>query len=144
MKRRGFLGFIGGAAIAGPSVAANAVKTLPNGFGGIAAQLGGGTYAYTGKDPTPTTSAGFFDWRTDEIVRLKRLISGEMTDEEREEKRHEALYALEPIVTQNVMALHSVSAHRKVSIFNRRMATVREDIERFYNRRRLLDLLKEV
>jgi len=72
------------------------------------------------------------------------LISGELTDEEREAKREAALQNIEPIVTQNVMSLQSVSATRKVAIHRTRMVAVHEQIERMYYSRRLSEYLKEI
>lgn len=141
MKRRGFLGIMGGAAVAGPAVAKNAVKALPVSLNGA----GLGPVPYWGGDTAKATTAGHqVDWRLGEIERLKRLIAGELTDEEREEKRTQRLYALEPIVTQNVMSLHSVSAGRKVVMYRERMTAIHDQIETNHNHRRLRDYLKEM
>ncbi|MBB3411232.1 hypothetical protein FHT87_005185 [Rhizobium sp. BK316] len=141
MKRRGFLGFIGGAAIAGPQAAKTAVKSLPSGMnvGGLMAVQPWGT-------PVSDASCikGSGDWRLDEIARLKRLISGQLSDDEIEEKRQQKLHRLDPIVSQNVMALHSVAAHRKLAIYSERMTLIQEEINMLYHKRSLRDLLKAI
>lgn len=114
MKRRGFLGLIGGAAVAGPSVAKNALVT--------AAPLSGSAYAGMAlsldnlADPPETmgyatTLGSKSNWKIDRIGRIKRLLSGEEEDEE-----HDIRPRLR-MSEHNINALGSVSPVSKVRMF---------------------------
>ena len=144
MKRRGFLGFIGGAAVAGPQVAKNVIKTMPSGIGPQLGLVGGyaGNTVSAAKDGYSGSISK--DWRLDEIERLRRFISGEETDAEREEKRQQRLHLLEPIVSQNVMGLRSVSPGTQVRMHRKRMEAVNREAEVIYSKLRLNEYLKEL
>lgn len=140
MKRRGFLGFMGGAAIAGPSVAKKVVAELPVGMPYVHS-LGQGVGAYGQKDASSSLSNR--DWRLNEIAQIKRLLSGELTDDEKEERQRQRLWRREQVINQNVACLQSVSGSRKMSIYGERMARHQEDIDRSHRQQRLYWLLRQ-
>jgi hypothetical protein len=137
MKRRGFLGLMGGAAVAGPGIAKDAVQYLPSGLSSAVPPAPyGGIIATTRAD-----SSGMFD-RATRIADLRRLISGQLTDEEREERRRERLYNVDTMFAQNVTCLRSVSPFNKVRIHSERMQVVKDEIDRSRNRSYLDRLLR--
>lgn len=134
MKRRGFLGFLGGAAAAGPSVAKAAPKSIgmvayPPSYGISAANqaIGGGS-----------------DWRIGEIANLRRILTGDMTEEEKEQDRRERMYAMESIIDQNVAVLVSVSGPHKLAMRRDRVRKLHKEIRLSETRGYLSRLLKEV
>jgi len=138
MKRRGFLGFVGGAAVAGPTVAKNAVAQLPSGLGFSAGAIGYGSNAI------PPTGLSGGDWRLEEIARLKRFITGELTDEEKQEERAGMLRSHESLISQHAASLVSVSPVRKISIFNREMRKLSREIDVIYRSGQLARMLNEL
>lgn len=134
---------MGGAAVAGPQVAKNVVQAMPRGVSDIAGYgkglglVGGGTEAagINGIDR---------DWRLDEVNRLRRILTGEKTEEEKERERERRLDNVEPIISQNVMSLQSVSSATKVRIHRRRMDEINQQAELLYTKRRLSEYLKEL
>lgn len=147
MKRRGFLGFLGGAAAAGPAVAKEALARLPvgmgdvvgGGFSTVADGYGGGTGYLSAAEPT-----GGDDWRLKEIASLRRILSGDLTAEERGERDRQALEKRQHLISQNVASLVSVSSTRKLGIYNARAAAHHEDIARIRTQSYLQHLLMEV
>lgn len=141
MKRRGFLGFLGGAVAAGPSVAKTAVAELPKGIassGYISNSLGAcapSSYPY---EP----SSG--DWRVKEIANLRRLISGDLTEEEKEQERRSRLYRTRNTISQNVAGLHSVSGVHKLRMYDEQMGRLQKRIQRSESKGYLARLLKEM
>lgn len=141
MKRRGFLGIIGGAAVAGPAAAKNIIKTRPDSIGSTLGILREGP----SMGAIATAGNGIDrDWRLGEIERLRRFISGGESEEEKEAKRQQRLHAMEPIVSQNVMCLQSVSAATQVRMHRRRMDEIYREVEVIYSKRRLTEYLKEM
>lgn len=138
MKRRGFLGFIGGAAAAGPSVARAAIAEMPKGLGTVASPPMHGL----SQGVCEGSSGG--DWRIREIADLKRILSGDLTDEEKEQRRRERMYALEAIVDQNVAVLISVSGPQKLTMRRDRVRRLQEEIRLSETRGYLSRLLKEM
>lgn len=112
MKRRGFLRAMGIGAATAPIVAKNVVAELPEslGYGSIApARLG---------DMADTASLGPSGaWRLKEIAKLKQLIDGGLTDEEKQRVRMTKLYQKERAISQNITCLGSVSPVHKVNMF---------------------------
>ena len=137
MKRRGFLGIIGGAVAAGPSMAKNAVAQLPSGLGIESAVLGSAGVS-------SASSLGSGDWMLEEIANLRRFISGELTDEEQEDRRRAAMYARQSLISNRYAGLKSVADWRKVDLFNRDLQRLNEEINRSQARGRLASLLKQV
>lgn len=139
MKRRGFLGFLGGAAAAGPTMARNAIASMPSGLGvsGSAAPWGYASAGTAAQDP----SSG--DWRIDEISRLKRIISGGKTEEEAEQERVNLMHQREIIISQSTASLVSVSGVSKLRIFNKNMLRLNREIEVARSRSYLKQLMRE-
>lgn len=140
MKRRNFLGFLGGAAAAGPAVAKAAIAEMPKGLGMVASPpMGSNLSRGIGLSDS---SEG--DWRMREIVDLKRILSGDLTDEEKEQRRRERMYALEAIVDQNVAVLISVSGPQKLAMRRDRVRLLQEKIRLSETQGYLSRLLKEM
>lgn len=139
MKRRAFFGFAGGAVASGPSVAKAVLSEMPKGLG-----ISGGAYIGGPVSAGVASSAPVGDWRLDEIARLKRFISGELTDEEKEQDRIEKLHRQEVIISQHAASLVSVSGVQKIGIFNRNMAKVQREIRLSNSKSYLASLLKQV
>lgn len=114
MKRRGFLGILGGAAVAGPDVAKGAVAKLPG------AMIGDAQLIDYGRAP-PTTvgmslgKASNFDY----VAELKRQIAGELTDAEKEDAKRSALLAKRVIKEHDIALLVSVSGSHKLRMHYR-------------------------
>lgn len=140
MKRRGFLGFMGGAAVAGPQVAKNVVQAMPKGVYDIAGYGSGGILATaSGK-----IASSDRDWRLDEVDRLRRIITGQKTEEEMEAERETRLRNIEPLVSQNIMGLVSLAPAAKVRMHRHRMDEINHQAELLYTKRRLSEYLKEL
>jgi hypothetical protein len=139
MKRRGFLGFMGGAAVAGPTAAKSVVGELPKSLG-IGVPYG----SMSGYGSTAVCSSSEGDWRLGEVARLKRILSGDLTDEEKENRRRSRLYRQEAIISQNVTSLVSVSSVARMRIYHRDMERHNERVERSECRSNLFRLLKEI
>ena len=138
MKRRGFLGFMGGAAVAGPAVAKQAVAQLPPGLGISGMPMP--SYGYpadansVGPDPT---------WKLKQIADIRRFLSGDLTDEEKEDRKRQRLYRREQVINQNVACLHSVSGSRKLAIYSSRIEQHYDEIQRSERQSRLHWLLRQ-
>lgn len=139
MKRRGFLGFMGGAAVAGPQLAKAAVAELPSGLGNAVPGVIGG-YGSLGQ---PIASGPDKAWKLKEIANLKRLISGGLTDDEKEDRKRRRLYQQERIISQSVACLVSVSGTRKLEIYRDRMEQHNEKIQISEAKGRLHWLLRD-
>lgn len=137
MKRRGFLGFIGGAAVAGPSVAKNTIVQMPSGLGLARGAIGGG-YG----NSVPSAPSG--DWRIDEIARLKRIITGDLSEEEKEAARADIIRSKEAIISQHAASLVSVAAVAKIAIFNREARRLHREIDVMNSGLYLKRLLREM
>lgn len=140
MKRRGFLGFMGGAAVAGPQVAKNVVQAMPKGVYDIGGYGGGGKLASAAGHAIATDR----DWRLDEVDRLRRLLTGQKTEEEKEADREHRLRNSEPVISQNIMCLLSVAPAAKVRMHKNRMDEINHQAELLYTKRRLSEYLKEL
>ena len=110
MKRRAFFGFLGGAAVAGPtlskSLAAEAVAHMPM------PPIGGG-YASAG-----LATSGHDDWKLRQIKRLKAIISGKDPDAEQNDVMNR-LYSAESLERYRLDSLRSVSpTHRMQMLTN--------------------------
>lgn len=139
MKRRGFLGFMGGAAVAGPQLAKASVAELPSGLGNAVPGVIGG-YGSLGQ---PTASGSDKTWKLKEIANLKRFISGGLTDDEKEDRKRRRLYQQERIISQSVACLVSVSGTRKLEIYRDRMEQHNEKIQISEAKGRLYWLLRD-
>lgn len=132
MKRRGFLGFMGGAAAAGPtlgrSLAADAVMSRN---------------ALSQRAYASTTAGGLIggDWKLDRIAELKAMIAGKPEDET--ERRSRALYSIEARDRVSIDALRSVAPHYRVAMFQSRDRHRQNEIMKIHWMRELEDLLRK-
>ncbi|NTJ63515.1 hypothetical protein G6M50_38215 [Agrobacterium rhizogenes] len=142
-SRRKFFGLLGGAAVAGPTAAKNAVANLPTGLFGLSA-IGpsGPAPAYQGETATLSPSTG--SWHIDEVARLKRFLSGDLTDEEKEERRRSRLYSRQQALSNHWGGMQSVAGWRKLELYNRDMELVNDEIARSHSQTYLSRLLREV
>lgn len=109
MKRRAFLGFLGGGAVAGPKLAASIGEQVALSGGSPAFGWGMGTL------PVPaSTSDG--DWRVSRIAQIRRWFarSGE---EDAKERRQLRQYQVEALERFRLDSLRSVSAQHKMQMF---------------------------
>jgi hypothetical protein len=139
VKRRGFLGFLGGAAVAGPSAAKSIVASAPTTLGGHAA-LGVGLMAAPEPDaPGNLSGVGAAFRKMDRLAQIKRWISGE---EEPEEDIYDVARVRQLMVDQRVNALHSVSGAARMRIARREMSKIERDKQKKYWWREMLHLEK--
>jgi len=111
MKRRGFLGLLGGAAVAGPAAAKNVIaQAAPlSSAGSLMESLAVNSYGMPCKPKAMFSSL-------DRIEKLKRLISG---DEEPEFDLYETNSVRRVGIENAVQSLHSVSPVHKIAILRR-------------------------
>lgn len=109
MKRRGFLGFMGGAAVAGPGMlkdaAASVVQDMALGKAGILAPVAD---AYL-PSAAPSGAAGAFGQitrATDMLTKLRALTSEDLS----RKKRNIAVYGLDP----DIASYRSISMSAKI------------------------------
>ncbi len=147
-SRRKFFGLVGGAAVAAPTAAKNVIAKLPSGLlDGVPGvpPLGSG---YVGSAPSyPTDVAcqaiGGGSWHLEEIARLRRFISGELTDEEKEDRRRSRLYSRQQTISHHWAAMESVAGWRKIELYHRDIERVNDEIARSNSQSYLSRLLKE-
>lgn len=114
MKRRGFLAFLGGAAVAGPGAAKNVTtKAFPI----TEAQIAGNLIAQSGPS---YGQLGIFN-KFDRMMKLKRLIAGE---EQEDTNPFSSAHARQIKAEHAVNALHSVSHSQKINILQRRVKEI--------------------
>lgn len=140
MKRRGFLGFMGGAAVAGPSAAKAAISQMPAGME-LSANLPpippiGGYMA--------TTAANDVDnsWKISEIANIKKFLSGDLSEDEKEQRHRQRMYGMHSIISQHVAGLRSVSGVQKFAMYNRAIEAKNDEISRSEARGRLHWLMR--
>lgn len=143
MKRRGFLGFMGGAAAAGPSVAKAAVAEMPKGLGAAFSHNPGAPLGGLSQGIRDTASSIGGSWRIKEIASLRRVLLGDLTDEEKEQRKRSRLYAHQSVVQQNIAGLVSVSGVRKMEMYGDQMARLDDRIRRSEAQGYLSRLLRE-
>ncbi len=138
-SRRKFFGLLGGAAVAGPAAAKNVVAHLPTGIVGqdllgpmSPAPLYGGEVAMKSSS-----------WDLDEIARLKRFLSGGLTEEEKEERRRNRLHRRQQFISNHWAGMQSVAGWRKLELYHRDMDRVNDEIERSQSQSYLTRLLRE-
>lgn len=124
-SRRKFFGIMGGAAAAGPGIAKEAVARLPDGLG--SAIISSPSYG----DPSRSTADSIDgEWKLARIAKIKRMLAGDFTDDEKEERNRRRMYAVQSLISQDVAGLKSVSGVRKLEIYNRRVADLYDEIYR--------------
>lgn len=131
MERRKFLGFLGGAAAAGPKLAQSLASTVST--GGPPPM---GVYAVAAGD-----SEG--KWRLARIKELKGLLSGK-DDETAKHRRMSRLYNVENVERFRLDSLRSVSATHKMQMFIEGNLDRQERIRRMHLEDELANLLKFV
>lgn len=143
MKRRGFLGMFGGAVVAGPSMAQNALAQLPKGLGSAAMSLPPsgypGAYGQAVKDCAEGESGV---WELKHIKRIRRLLSGQKTDEEREAEAIERRENRINVIGQEIACLRSISGTAKLNMYERKILEIRDMRQQYYWGRELADLMK--
>lgn len=141
-NRRKFFGLMGGAAVAGPAVAKEVVSKLPSGMGDLSMgrPLRGLHEVMSAKT---AQGIGDGDWRLRQIADLKRLIAGDLTEEEKEDQRRARIEARQALVSQHVACLGSVSSVRKLDIYNDRLAALNDEINQARRQGYLSRLLRE-
>lgn len=137
MKRRAFLGFLGGAAAAGPATA-QAMLTKGS-LIGEGAGLSTGIYNGIGG---PCVDNAKSDWRSLRIVDLKRFLSGHDPEFERRRKS-QLLHSLETRERARLDSLRSVSFVNKMRLLAEGSLDRDERIRREQYRWELSDLLRE-
>jgi hypothetical protein len=140
MKRRAFFGLMGGAAVAGPAAAKQAIAKLPVGLGDAMVPV-----APVGMSYASTASPNGVDggWKLKEIANLRKFLIGDLTDEEKESQKRNRMYAQQNVIGQSVASLVSVSGVRKLEIYRDRMETHNLKIQESDARQRLHWLLRE-
>lgn len=140
LKRRQFLGFLGGAVAAGPKAAqAIAQETLTKGsLVGEALNSGGSVPGYYG-EPQVASSSG--NWKASRIKELKAILAGKDPEAERREKQ-QRYYALENRDRARIDSLRSVSFVNKMRLYTEGSITRNERIRRENMRWELANLLK--
>lgn len=123
LQRRKFFGLMGGAAIAGPSIAKDAVEKMPVGLGDI--DVWGNSYGVVAESIKPSKSS--------RILELRRLISGEFTKEEIEDRRRDKMRRKMQLINQEIASLRSVSGVRKIDMYQERCVVINDAISRSYN-----------
>ena len=145
MKRRGFLGALAGGAVAGPGAAKQAItaasKTVSGGRAGLALGVGNEVMGSSGNP----VSVGYDhkSYLLEQVARYKRVLSGELTDEEIEERNIESI-AKRVVFEIETSGLRSMAESVKFSRMNRYDRKLRDERERFYIKRNLAQYLKEL
>lgn len=138
MKRRAFFGIMGGAAVAGPKVAKEAVAKLPVGLSDVAMAPVPVGFGSLGKANGSDKS-----WVLKEIADVRRFLAGGLTEEEKEQNRRNRLYSQQSVISQSVASLVSVSGVRKLEIYRDRMEEHTRRIQESDARQRLHWLLRQ-
>jgi hypothetical protein len=143
--RRGFFGLVGGAAIAGPSIAKNAVAELPKGLGaGLSSPVPPSGVSIGGSIGLAQKVGGGSSWHVAEIGRLRKYLSGDRSDEEKEEARQQRLYSRQTMISNHAAGLRSVAAWKKLDLYHRDMEALHEEIRRSQTQTRIWRLMKEM
>lgn len=102
MKRRGFLSALGVSALAGPGMAKEAILN-------VSTASGASTLGLVGSGRPMQSNPDFVDWRIQEVIDLKRRLSGELSEEERLHSEASRLHDRRRVAEYHVSALRSVS-----------------------------------
>lgn len=109
MKRRGFLGLLGGAAVAGPGMAKQAISDLS--IGNVLKEAGiaqGGVFSTLGDTVAGASAAAEGDWLQRELAKVLGLTAAQHAKEMREM----SVVALDP----DIASYRAVALHRKISL----------------------------
>lgn len=141
LNRRKLFGLVGGAAVAGPSIAREAVIKLPAGMGDLYNAVA--PTADLAQSACNATFSDNGDWRLKPIADVRRLIAGDLTEDEKEDRRRRRLEDRRSLLSQHVAGLQSVSSVRKLDIYARRLGELNDEIQRSHHRGYLARLLRE-
>lgn len=134
MKRRNFLGFMGGAAVAGPSMAKAGIESLavPS-LGNAANQIVGGTIASGIRGPEePHDPLG---WAKKDLARLLNKSAAQIM----REKQGIQVTMLDP----DLAAMRSLSLDTKIRIQRDRLYARSQEQERGWLEQRIKDLMDQ-
>jgi len=142
MKRRGFLGIMGGAVVAGPRAAKQAVTAASKSMsGGMAAN--GITYPPSSPETEAMVSSSHKSYLLEQVAKLRRRLTGQLTEEELEERRIDS-DARRVGFEIETSGLRSMSESGKYSRMSRYAKQQAEERDVFYSRRRLNQYIKEL
>lgn len=133
MKRRAFLGFLGGAAAAGPTTAAKLATDLASVPISPVPPMGG---VYGGLATDDGT------WRVARIAELKKLLSGDKSEEEKRQLRINRLHQAEMEERFRLDGLRSPSSSTKARMLIAGNLDRQERVNRLYAEGELERLLK--
>ena len=136
MNRRGFLGFLGGAAATGPKLASDLASQAATG-----ARLGGSAASYIGANIPPYPGPNS-EWKISRIADLKRLLTGNEDPDAEFNRKRQRLYNAETAERFRLDSLRSVSPSYKVAMLADGEYARNRRIERMHQERELADLLK--
>jgi hypothetical protein len=146
MKRRGFLASLTGAALAGPAAAKQAVTAASKSTTGGIARLGAGVFDGEQKESMCGIAGGKSDhraWVLKRINECKRVLSGELTDEEIEKRNVDGTLRLAAFEIET-SGLRSMAESSKLMRMARQDQRLRRERDKFYAKRNLNDYLKEL
>ena len=145
MKRRGFLGIMGGAVVAGPGAAKQAVTAASRASTGGVASLMSSSILGEGPD-AEADSVGITthkDYLLERVSRYQRVLSGQLTEEEIQERnlRNETHRVRFEIETSGLRSMAETSKYARMSRYAQQQ---KDERERFYAKRNLKEYLKEL
>lgn len=91
---------------------------------------------------TDAASGSSDEWRWSRIKTIKRLLTGEKTDEEMAEERRERLYHLRHAAEVRVANLRSLSDSAKIRMARKEAQKFEDERHRIYLKNELKNLLK--
>ena len=118
---------MGGAAVAGPTMAKNAIAQLPTGIG--AADVMGAPIKTIGGYASIGTEARDYIGLS-RLEQLRQALTGELTRDEKEELRRARLHASRAIIGHDIACLHSVSGAHKLRMHRVQDDKLMEDIRK--------------
>lgn len=138
MNRRKILGLFGGAAAAGPAVAAKFASDITSPAASMPSAIGGLSAGIAAKDDDGS-------WKLSRIADLKRMLSVTgPTDDEKRQKRISLLYAAETEERHRLDSLRSISGSRKAKMLAASAEERQRRIQRMYYENELDQLLSQL
>lgn len=139
LNRRSLFGFMGGAAVAGPKMAAGLAEDVASGIGGYGSiSTAGMTTANGWAKLGSTLDDGA--WKMQRIASLKKLLTGE-DEEEKHQRFMDRLHAAERVERFRLDGLRSVSAQHRMRMFIDSEEMRRAHISRIHANRELDELM---
>lgn len=139
LNRRSLFGFMGGAAVAGPKMAAGLAEDVASGIGGYGSISAAATTA-TGWGPLKGSTLDDGSWKLARIANLKKLLTGE-DEEEKHQRFMDRLHAAERVERFRLDGLRSVSAQHRMRMFIDSEEMRRAHISRIHASRELDELM---